>query len=852
MHEKELRIALVCFGGVSLAIYMHGICKEVLKLVRASSALHAIPDRADRAAAAFFDGFDESDPEYDTEAVYFELLRDIGRDVELRVVVDIVAGASAGGINGTLLARALSHDLPVAAIRDLWLDNADVGVLLAPEARAGSWSKPFLKPLIWAAGATGLASSITDPEVRKNLSLFMRSRWFKAPLDGPLMSDLMYRAMIVLGAPKTPGSTLLPSNQSLDLFVTLTDYHGYDHPIQIHDPPFIHERHHHHVLHFAYERDAAGGVRSDFDLANAAALAFAARATSSFPGAFPPARIAEMDEIVAARAEPWPTREHFIERNFQGHLRADIDPSAACFIDGSVLNNRPFSEAIAAIQGRPAYRQVDRRLVYIDPSPAMPEGTDRLAYPGFFSTLKGALSDIPRNQPIADALDGVIDFNDQVRHLRGIIEGARPRVSRLVGDVISEPLARDLALASTTASDRIKAWREHVNAQVVREAGFAYEAYVRLKLAAVRGFISRLIVGLRRVPQRSPFANAISMIVDVWAAKSGFAYAEGEADGLAAGRRDPAKLPRWAELFLAFDVDYRKRRLNFLIEGQNRLFQMVLAKEIEGLAPRAISNLKRAFYRCLGTLRSRQQPQFFNGVTVALIRAIFAHGPEASEARDLNAYAEAFVARNGKKLDLLIERLAAEIKLDDTTRDVDNLLAALDPAEWPEKARHEVLVNYLGFPYFDVLTLPVTIKREAGEFREILIDRISPQDVHSLDGFGGSQSLKGIGFGYFAAFLSRAYRENDYLLGRLHAIDRLIDLVCDSAKLHPGSSRVDVAALKKAAFERVLAAEEPHLSRSGELIAALRRAIGKIRTAEAPARAAEGTREGETITPAAR
>ena len=54
-----------------------------------------------------------SDPEYDTEAVYFELLREIGRSVELRVVVDIIAGASAGGINGTMLARALSHDLPM-------------------------------------------------------------------------------------------------------------------------------------------------------------------------------------------------------------------------------------------------------------------------------------------------------------------------------------------------------------------------------------------------------------------------------------------------------------------------------------------------------------------------------------------------------------------------------------------------------------------------------------------------------------------------------------------------------------------------------------------------------------------
>ena len=95
MRERELRIALVCFGGASLAIYMHGITKEILKLARASSALHAIADRKERSTADFFDVRDRTDPEYDTEAIYFDLLRDIGRMVDLRVIVDIVAGASA-------------------------------------------------------------------------------------------------------------------------------------------------------------------------------------------------------------------------------------------------------------------------------------------------------------------------------------------------------------------------------------------------------------------------------------------------------------------------------------------------------------------------------------------------------------------------------------------------------------------------------------------------------------------------------------------------------------------------------------------------------------------------------------
>ena len=120
MREKELRIALVCFGGISLAVYMHGVTKEILKLVRASAALHAITDRSARAKASFFDGNDRNDPEYDTEDVYFDLLREIGRSVELRVVIDIIAGASAGGINGTMLARALSaRSLDGSAARSL-------------------------------------------------------------------------------------------------------------------------------------------------------------------------------------------------------------------------------------------------------------------------------------------------------------------------------------------------------------------------------------------------------------------------------------------------------------------------------------------------------------------------------------------------------------------------------------------------------------------------------------------------------------------------------------------------------------------------------------------------------------
>ena len=229
LREKELRIALVCFGGISLAVYMHGISKEILKLVRASSALHAhrgpLPARAGvvlrprRSQATR-----NTTPRRSISSC---CARSAAR-VELRVIVDIIAGASAGGINGTMLARALSHDLPMEALRDLWLENADVDVLLSPEARAGRWSKWFLQPLIWAAardrrvprdhGPGGAAEAVAV----RALALVQAAA--RRPRDG--RPDVRRGHLDGRGA-RTRTASLLPSGQSLDLFVTLTDYYGY-------------------------------------------------------------------------------------------------------------------------------------------------------------------------------------------------------------------------------------------------------------------------------------------------------------------------------------------------------------------------------------------------------------------------------------------------------------------------------------------------------------------------------------------------------------------------------------------------------------------------------------------------
>lgn len=824
MGEKELRLALVCFGGVSLAVYMHGICTEILKLVRASAALHAITDRTARAGASYASASARTEP--DSEPAYFELLKAIGRHVDLRVIVDVIAGASAGGINGTMLAQALSQDLSIDDLTDLWLEKADVQVLLADEARAGRWSKLALKPLLWGAASSGLLDSVRDAEVRKNLSLLVRSRWFRPPFDGARMTGLMLDGMTALERSSRPGATLIPSGQRLDLFVTLTDYHGRPDMLQLHDPVFVQEKEHRHVVHLRYRRGPSGVVENDFGKGNLPGLAFIARATSSFPGAFPPARICDLDALLSQRQLAWTDRQSFLDKCFAQFADGGIDPATVCFIDGGVLNNRPFKEAIAAIRGRPAYRQVDRRLIYIEPAPVSAALSSLRVVPGFMPTLKAAISDLPRAQPITDELNALQTHNKHVRGLRAIIEGARPRITGLVARVVPTPPSGALAAGQITR------WRQHVNDRVRLDAGFAYDSYVQLKLRSAVASVARLITDLHGSSERSLTGKAIAWIMDVWAAQAdnlAFRPIESIPTRTVGSNRvgdaaSPSGGAKWVEFLLAFDTDYRKRRLHFLVEGQNRLYQFIAQGAFPGLDPAIVDRLKRQFYVQIDRIDTLSSLDRFSDESREAIAVLF-NEPTMSDARDMRAFAERFVSLHRERLDCLVAALANQMGLQDTSRDLDLLLSSMDARSWHAAARYEVLINYLGFPYWDVLTLPVTANREHGEFHEILVDRISPVDAVTLSEFSGADKLKGGALGAFAAFFSRSYRENDYLLGRLHAADRLIDIVCDAAGFDRESSAVDIVAAKKRAFRAILRAENSRLQGIKDLKAALRRAV---------------------------
>ena len=264
-----------------------------------------------------------------------------------------------------------------------------------------------------------------------------------------------------------------------------------------------------------------------------------------------------------------------------------------------------------------------------------------------------------------------------------------------------------------------------------------------------------------------------------------------------------------------------------MIEGQNRLYQVFDQPHFRGFDRGVIDRLKRSFYDCLGVLNRFEDTAAFKASTRDLVEGLFPTAapemPRTSNCMPANLCdftwrASTFWWIGWRRRSISIPALT----------DVDMLLASIDPKQWHPDARRDVLVNYLGFPFWDVLTFPVMTWREVGEFNKILIDRISPQDADTLEEFGGSGCLKGVGFAHFAAFFSRAYRENDYLLGRIHALDRLIDIVCNSAQLDMNGERNAILALKKRGFMQILDAEEKHLPNSAALITALRRSIAGL------------------------
>ncbi|MBN8814588.1 MAG: patatin-like protein [Sphingomonas sp.] len=759
-REKEIRMALVCYGGISLAVYMHGITKEIWRLARASRAFHA-----------------ETPPAiHPAERVYYDLLAEIAQetDLRLRVLPDIIAGASAGGINGVFLSQAIATGQSLEPLTQLWLDSADIEALIDPDqAPRHVWTKRWALPIAWMAQKRGaaqlneLVEAEARAEVQTKLSHFVRSRWFEPPFGGERFVNLILDALEAMHAAGGDGR-LLPGGQPLDLFVTVTDFRGHPERLALHSPAEVVETEHRLIIPFS---DHGTGAFAD-----PAELAFAARATSSFPGAFPPFSVGELDRVLDRRSLAWPGRSDFLERALPRQSAVNA-AEGAVLIDGSVLVNAPFRPAMDALRERPAKREVDRRFVYIDPSPgaSFQFGATRATTPGFFQTIIGAISEIPRQQPIRDNLEAIRERSERIDRMRAITRSIRPEVEGQIESLFGLTLFLD----SPTPA-RLAAWRTKAQNAAAARSGFGYAAYGHLKVAGVVDLIANLLhsVGGELAPERlGRIRHAVEDAVQ--AMDGGLTFS---------GKASPSAI-----LFLrSFDLGFRIRRLRLVVRR--------LAELEDELSEAELAAAREAIYDALAGYLEAKRTDAHAGLR-RMVRSM------QSDAQPvLDALAESLNLRG----------------LDDAT-DI-KMAAAFDGMS--KNVKRPLLLAYLGFPFFDVATLPLLQGEGLDEFDPIKVDRISPEDAGSIRQGGAAATLKGIQFNDFGAFFSRAYRENDYLWGRLHGAERMIDIVVSAlpprSRMKPGR----VAAIKRQAFHAILDEEEARLGAVPGLIDALRKEVG--------------------------
>ena len=317
--KRELRLALGMRGGVSLAVWIGGACAEIDKLRRATL----------------------SDP---PSTFWRDLLKQSAYE---QVVVDVFAGASAGGLNGALYASSLVYGFPLDEVREVWLASGNTDVLL----RDGTPS----------------------------LSLFDG--------DGVFLQRVYenLRRVVERADTSEAGTTartkLAVDHLSLSLSATLVEQVE-----RLDSSPTDEEewqRRSASGFHFEHHREPwrrndfpATAVGDEPRRSALARLALSARATSSFPGAFEPAIVhsgrperfsafATVPAGSASSSEAFRPGDVDLDGAFLDRVGAPKETFLVA--DGGILDNIPLSRAIRDIVAAPAGGPTSRVLLYLHP-----------------------------------------------------------------------------------------------------------------------------------------------------------------------------------------------------------------------------------------------------------------------------------------------------------------------------------------------------------------------------------------------------------------------------------------------------------------------------------------------------
>jgi patatin-related protein len=588
---KEIRFAVVMYGGVSLAIYINGVAQELYRLVRSTAIKKDANGDSKALAGTTIDGTERvyrklshlvSDDDllkrYRTYVQKIENRRlQLARDernaatrkkmlaewikhegpdplevetndndtaVRTAFIVDILSGTSAGGINAIYLAKALANDQKIDQLKDLWVNEGDIALLLNDKH-----------------SVMGLHLSNQVPP-----QSLLNSRRMYYKLLKSLNDMEKYRPSV--------DNFQSPNVDELDLFITTTDIAGVPVPLRLLDG-VVYERRHRNVFHFKYGKaEVLGDDQNDFRRALNPFLAFAARCTSSFPFAFEPMRLCDIDEVVNLFGEyRYDSLCKSDSSEWQRFFQEELDPqtgtpvrpprfASRSFGDGGYLDNKPFSYATETLAHRQSDVPVDRKLIYIEPSPEHPEDEPaNLEKPNALQNVKAAVLDLPTYETIREDLQRVLDRNQLIERVNRIISGIEKDVNNYIPNTLEEHRDEEVAPqmqprrtgSGAPSPGDVTDWYNADLVDMVNLYSRYFLPYRRLRISSVTDEIAKLVARLANFDEDSDQFLAIRALVRAWREDT---YADYKKD------LNPVRQLTVNGFLSDYDLSYRLRRLN--------------------------------------------------------------------------------------------------------------------------------------------------------------------------------------------------------------------------------------------------------------------------------------------------
>ncbi len=713
----EVRFGLVMYGGVSLAIYINGVAQEFFRAVRGRGV--------------------------------FKLIKAL---TDSDVVVDIISGTSAGGINGIMLAYALCNNKDFRGSSTLWRRDGDIRALLRTPS-----------------GKMDGTSSLLNSE-----------GYYQPRLE----EAFRYMPQYVREAGEI-GSEF----SELDLFVTGTDVDGkvstqFDdagHPIDVKD--------HRAVFHLKHRR----GRKEPFNptpfferTAKAdttyRALAKLARITSCFPAAFEPVRVANDKEGEDGRLQEW------------GRLGKEC-----CFLDGGVIDNKPFTYTLREIFHRASTRKVDRKLFYVEPDPEHFTIPEVATQPDFARAITASLIGIPGYESIADDLKLLANHNTKVKRFHRLTFLLSQSSSYNPPAGLVKELYRQSRLISI--SDRVVQGLLKVNGKDellepnMRQAASNLVREFDEMLRGAGGGADKILCDFDvyfRLRRLFRIAYLIERKI----------YWEAPPDDAAKSVEHQSRLKIYRDLW---------GTVNCVIE----LLEIVRVR-MEELIDHAPIEWKLEIEKSLGQREATNKParEVWDMVQKALRRLLDVDQPIAEslpqplkDSYDRNSYGVFLAAvasdselKAGEAKWLAQSNLSAfNNKLKDKAKGIEkeiremnisapaprkfrNLLHVIDKYERAlfeaslRDPKDEVWQAYKTFESLDAQLFPIELTADLHEKNLVETIRISPRDAEKgFSNKGLSDKVSGDALYHFAGFFKRSWRSNDILWGRLDGLCQLIE-----------------------------------------------------------------------------